>query len=104
MFAAAAQVPRLMQELEQGPLSQYTPCRMSSATLGDGPQLRTHGRGVPAGHSANVEIGGQDFFLTKFYAATACFCTRLEERPNSLDGGRCGDGPDYRPIPDFTIA
>jgi cell filamentation protein len=31
MFAAAAQVPRLMQELEQGPLGQYTPCRMSSA-------------------------------------------------------------------------
>lgn len=31
MFAAAAQVPRLMQELEQGPLNQYTPCRMSSA-------------------------------------------------------------------------
>ena len=31
MFAAAAQVPRLMQELEEGPLWQYTPCRMTSA-------------------------------------------------------------------------
>jgi hypothetical protein len=31
MFAAAAQVPRLMQQLEQGPLSQYTPCKMNSA-------------------------------------------------------------------------
>lgn len=27
MFAVAAQVPRLMQELEQGPLREYTPCR-----------------------------------------------------------------------------
>lgn len=30
MFAAAAQVPRLMQELEQGPLRLYTPCRFKS--------------------------------------------------------------------------
>src|SRR6202162_223768 len=28
MFAAAAQVPRLMQQLEQGPLRLYTPCRI----------------------------------------------------------------------------
>jgi len=31
MFAAAAQVPRLMQQFEQGPLRLYTPCRMSSS-------------------------------------------------------------------------
>jgi cell filamentation protein len=31
MFAAAAQVPRLMQQFEQGPLRLYTPCRMNSA-------------------------------------------------------------------------
>jgi len=31
MFAAAAQVPRLMRQFERGPLRQYTPCRMSSA-------------------------------------------------------------------------
>jgi cell filamentation protein len=30
MFAAAAQVPRLMRQLEQGPLRLYTPCRMKS--------------------------------------------------------------------------
>ena len=30
MFAAAAQVPRLMQQLEQGPLRLYTPCRIKS--------------------------------------------------------------------------
>ena len=27
MFAAAAQVPRLMDQFERGPLSEYTPCR-----------------------------------------------------------------------------
>lgn len=31
MFAAAAQVPRLMQEFESGPLSIYTPCKMTSS-------------------------------------------------------------------------
>lgn len=31
MFAAAAQLPRLMQEFERGPLRLYTPCRMESA-------------------------------------------------------------------------
>jgi len=31
MFAAAAQVPRLMQQFERGPLCQYTPCRVTSA-------------------------------------------------------------------------
>lgn len=31
MFAAAEQVPRLMHELERGPLRQYTPCRRSDA-------------------------------------------------------------------------
>jgi cell filamentation protein len=31
MFAAAAQVPRLMKQFEQGPLRLYTPCRMNSA-------------------------------------------------------------------------
>jgi len=30
MFAAAAQVPRLMQQPEQGPLRLYTPCRIKS--------------------------------------------------------------------------
>ena len=30
MFAAAAQVPRLMQQFERGPLRQYTPCRMNT--------------------------------------------------------------------------
>jgi cell filamentation protein len=30
MFAAAAQVPRLMQQFEQGPLRLYTPCRIKS--------------------------------------------------------------------------
>ena len=30
MFAAAAQVPRLMQQLERGPLRLYTPCRFNS--------------------------------------------------------------------------
>lgn len=29
MFAAAAQVPRLMQQFERGPLRRYTPCRMT---------------------------------------------------------------------------
>ena len=29
MFAAAAQVPRLMQQFERGPLRRYTPCRMA---------------------------------------------------------------------------
>jgi cell filamentation protein len=31
MFAAAAQVARLMQQFERGPLRLYTPCRMESA-------------------------------------------------------------------------
>lgn len=31
MFAAAAQVPRLMQQFERGPLRLYTPCKMASA-------------------------------------------------------------------------
>jgi cell filamentation protein, protein adenylyltransferase len=31
MFAAAGQVPRLMQELERGPLREYTPCRFDNA-------------------------------------------------------------------------
>jgi cell filamentation protein len=31
MFAAADQVPRLMQELERGPLREYTPCRFDNA-------------------------------------------------------------------------
>ena len=31
MFAAANQVPRLMQELERGPLREYTPCRFETA-------------------------------------------------------------------------
>ncbi len=31
MFAAAAQVPRLMQQLERGPLRLYTPCTATSA-------------------------------------------------------------------------
>lgn len=31
MFAAAAQVPRLMDEFERGPLHEYTPCRFSEA-------------------------------------------------------------------------
>lgn len=31
MFAAAAQVPRLMQQLERGPLRLYTPCTVTSA-------------------------------------------------------------------------
>lgn len=30
MFAAAAQVPRLMQEFERGPLHEYTPCRFET--------------------------------------------------------------------------
>jgi len=30
MFAAAAQVPRLMQQFERGPLRLYTPCKMAS--------------------------------------------------------------------------
>src|SRR5688572_28337499 len=30
MFAAAEQVPRLMQELERGPLREFTPCRSES--------------------------------------------------------------------------
>lgn len=30
MFAAATQVPRLMQEFERGPLSEYTPCRFDT--------------------------------------------------------------------------
>ncbi|MHB8624472.1 MAG: Fic/DOC family protein [Sulfuricaulis sp.] len=30
MFAAATQVPRLMQKFEQGPLHLYTPCRIKS--------------------------------------------------------------------------
>ena len=30
MFAAAAQVPRLMRELERGPLREYTPCRFDN--------------------------------------------------------------------------
>jgi cell filamentation protein len=34
MFAAAAQVPRLMQQLEQGPLRLYTPCRIKSTGSG----------------------------------------------------------------------
>jgi cell filamentation protein len=31
MFAAADQVPRLMRDLERGPLRNYTPCRFPSA-------------------------------------------------------------------------
>lgn len=31
MFAAATQVPRLMQEFERGPLHEYTPCRFETA-------------------------------------------------------------------------
>lgn len=31
MFAAATQVPRLMQEFERGPLYEYTPCRFETA-------------------------------------------------------------------------
>lgn len=30
MFAAATQVPRLMQEFERGPLHEYTPCRFET--------------------------------------------------------------------------
>ena len=30
-FAAATQVPRLMHELERGPLQQFTPCRLETA-------------------------------------------------------------------------
>jgi cell filamentation protein len=30
MFAAAGQVPRLMQEFERGPLREYTPCRFET--------------------------------------------------------------------------
>jgi len=30
MFAAATQVPRLMQEFERGPLHEYTPCRFGT--------------------------------------------------------------------------
>ena len=30
MFAAANQVPKLMQELERGPLREYTPCRFKT--------------------------------------------------------------------------
>jgi cell filamentation protein len=30
MFAAAGQVPRLMQEFERGPLRGYTPCRFDT--------------------------------------------------------------------------
>lgn len=30
MFAAAGEVPRLMGELERGPLTKYTPCRFAS--------------------------------------------------------------------------
>ena len=30
MFAAAGQVPRLMQEFERGPLLEYTPCRFDT--------------------------------------------------------------------------
>lgn len=30
-FAAAGQVPRLMQELERGPLREFTPCRFAAA-------------------------------------------------------------------------
>lgn len=30
MFAAAAQVPKLMQQLERGPLREFTPCRVTS--------------------------------------------------------------------------
>jgi len=42
--------------------------------------------------------------MTKFYAASAFFLTPPEERPNTLDGGRRGDGPEYRPISDVAIA
>ena len=31
MFAAAAQVPKLMDEFERGPLRDYTPCRFDNA-------------------------------------------------------------------------
>ena len=30
MFAAAIQIPRLMQDLERGPLREYTPCSFSA--------------------------------------------------------------------------
>lgn len=30
MFAAAGQVPKLMQEFERGPLREYTPCRLDT--------------------------------------------------------------------------
>jgi cell filamentation protein len=30
VFAAAAQIPRLMQQLERGPLKEFTPCRFTS--------------------------------------------------------------------------
>ena len=30
MFAAAIQIPRLMQDLERGPLHEYTPCRFNT--------------------------------------------------------------------------
>jgi hypothetical protein len=36
MFAAAAQVPRLMDQFERGPLSEYTPCRFESHAQGPG--------------------------------------------------------------------
>ncbi len=36
MFAAAAQVPKLMQEFERGPLREYTPCRFED---GDQPSV-----------------------------------------------------------------
>lgn len=31
MFAAASQIPRLMEMFERGPLSEFTPCRFSTA-------------------------------------------------------------------------
>ena len=34
MFAAASQIPRLMQDLETGPLRQFTPCRSTSSVKG----------------------------------------------------------------------
>lgn len=33
MFAAANQIPRLMQMLERGPLSEFTPCRFAAADV-----------------------------------------------------------------------
>ena len=44
-----------------------------------------------------------DDFSRLGFAATACFWTPLEECPNALNGGRRGDGSDYRPFSDVTM-